>query len=277
MESRMKLLIACDMEGISGVTLWEHVTPTHAEYQRFRRIMTEDVNAAVDGAARGGASEIVISDGHWNSGNILVEELDHRARIYSGTPTPFSMVQGADSGIDAAIFVGYHARAGSRNAVLDHTWSSTRVANLWINERLFGEFGLNAAVCGHFGSPALMVSGDQTVCAEARTFVPEVRTAQVKIATGRYAANLLPVELAQACIRSTAQEAVANFLAGKGPAPLTVETPVRVRLEFFNSNMADAAQIFPGANRLDGRQIEVEAADMVAAYRTFRTLVNLAG
>lgn len=273
----MKLLIACDMEGISGVTSWDHVTPGHAEYFRFRHIMTADVNAAIAGAAAGGASEILIADGHWNSGNVLVEELDPRARLNSGTPTPFSMVQGIDTGVNAAIFLGYHARAGSLHAILDHTWSSVRVANLWINDRVVGEFALNGYVCGHFGAPVLMVSGDQTVAAEARSFVPQVRTAVVKQAAGRYAADLLPLEAARECIRTTAEAAVRDFLGGQAPAPLTAETPVRVRIEFFNSNMTDQAALVSGVRRLDGRQIEFEAPDMVAAYRQFRTAVSVAG
>jgi D-amino peptidase len=82
----MKLLIAVDMEGITGVVTWNHVDPSHAEYQRFRRLMTQDVNAAIRGAFEGGATDVVVTDGHWNSDNILIEELDTRARLNSGTP-----------------------------------------------------------------------------------------------------------------------------------------------------------------------------------------------
>ena len=109
----MKLLIACDMEGISGVVSWDQVDPSKPEYQRFRHIITADVNAAVAGACAAGVKEIVVADGHWNSSNVLLDELDPRANLNTGTPTRLSMVQGADSGIDAAIFLGYHARAGS--------------------------------------------------------------------------------------------------------------------------------------------------------------------
>ncbi len=272
----MKLLIAVDMEGISGVVNWDQVDPGHPEYQRFRRIMTDDVNAAIQGAASAGATEFVVADGHWASSNLLIENLDPRACLNSGSPSPFSMVTGVDGGVDAAFFIGYHARAGSLQAILDHTWSSTRIANVWLNGRLTGEFGINAAVCGHFDVPVLMISGDQTVCAEALEWVPGIETARVKKAAGRYSAELLPLVEAQKLIRETAEHALRNYISGKYPPPLKVKTPVSVKVEFQAQNHADAAVIMPGAKRLDGRAIEFKAADMAAAYPAFRTLVNLA-
>src|SRR5512143_4039607 len=99
------------------------------------------------------------------------------------------MVQGIDQGIDGVIFIGYHARAGTQNAILDHTWSSRRVANLWINETLIGEIGLNAAVCGHFSVPVIMISGDQSACQEAEELLGAVEKAVVKQASGRMSAE----------------------------------------------------------------------------------------
>lgn len=271
----MKVLLACDMEGISGVVCWDHVNPEHAEYQRFRRIMTADVNAAVQGAVAGGATEVLIADGHWNSTNILIEELDPHARLATGSPSPLSMVQGADSGADAALFIGYHARIGTPNAVLDHTWSSTRVANLWLNDRLVGEFGLNAAVCGAFGVPVLMVTGDQSVAAEAREWIPSVHAVEVKQAAGRMAATCLPPQVAQDLIRKGAQKVVSNHLQGTRVEPLRVATPVTMRLEFMYTLMADKAAMLPGCKRLDGRTVEFTAGSMPDAYMAFRAAVTL--
>ena len=104
----MKILISADMEGVTGVTTWDQVTPGHVEYGRFRRLMTEDVNAAVRGAFVGGADEVTVSDGHWNGGNILIEELDPRAQLNTGSPSPYSMMQGIDEGVNGVFFVGYH-------------------------------------------------------------------------------------------------------------------------------------------------------------------------
>lgn len=271
----MKLLIACDMEGISGVVSWDQVDPSKPEYQRFRHIMTADVNAAIAGASSAGASEILIADGHWNSSNVLLDELDMRAGLNTGTPTRLSMVQGIDTGVDAAIFLGYHARAGSLHAVLDHTWSSVRVANLWLNGRITGEFGLNGAVCGEAGIPVIMVSGDQTVCAEAREWAPGIVTAQVKTAAGRYAASCLPFEVSRKLIAESARQAVVSFQAKKYPAPIKLSTPVTVTIEFFHSNMGDQASLLPGAARLDGRRIEFKAPSMADAYLGFRAAVNM--
>ncbi len=272
----MKLLIAVDMEGITGVVTWNHVDPGHAEYQRFRRLMTQDVNAAVRGAAEGGADEIVVTDGHWNSDNILVEELDRRARLNSGTPSPFSMVQGIDQGVDAVILIGYHARMGTANAILDHTWSSARVQNLWINGRLTGETGLNASLCGHFGVPVLMISGDQAVNKEAAEWIPGIEQVVVKKASSRWSAEVLPPAVTQLMICEAAERVVRSFKAGKAPAPLKVETPVSIGLEFLYSEMADKALLMPGSRREDGRKIEFEQPDMPAAYQAFRAAVTLA-
>lgn len=272
----MKLLIACDMEGISGVVNWDQVDPSNPEHKRFCKIMTADVNAAIQGAASAGATEFLVADGHWNSTNILLEELDPRARLNSGSPSHLSMVQGVDSGVDAALFIGYHARVGSLNAILDHTWSSIRVNNLWLNGRLVGEFGLNSAVCGHFGVPVLMVTGDQTVCAEAKEWVQGVYTAVVKKAVGRFSAECLPIAVSQQLIRDTAEKAVRQFQVTKSPAALKIKTPVKLELEMVSTQMADMAVLLPGAQRVDGRKLVYEAEDMFKAYLAFRGMVALA-
>jgi D-amino peptidase len=273
----MKLLIAVDMEGATGVVSWDHVDPKAAEYQRFRHLLTADVNAAIEGALAAGFDDIVVSDGHWNSGNVLVEELHHAAQLNTGTPSPFSMVQSVQEGVDAAFFVGYHARAGALHAILDHTWSASRVANAWLNGRLMGETGLNGSVCGAFGVPVLLVTGDQTVAAEAEAWIPGIETAIVKEACGRYAARCLPAEVTGPLIREAAQRAGRAFLAGRGPKPIQTLNPTVIRIEFSASQMGDMASLLPGASRLDGRTIEFEAPDMPTAYQCLRVAVGLAG
>ena len=272
----MKILIAVDMEGITGVVTWNHVDPSHAEYQRFRRLMTQDVNAAVRGAIDGGADEIIVTDGHWNSDNILIEELDPRARLNSGTPSPFSMVNGVEQGVDAVLFIGYHARMGTAQAILDHTWSSARVQNVYLNGRLTGEIGLNASLCGHFGAPVLMISGDQSANREASEWVSGIENVIVKRATSRWSAELLAPAVTQNMICESAARAVGRFREGQGPAPLQPGAPVTVGVEFLYSEMADKAALMPGSRRIDGRKIEVTLPDMAEAYRGFRAAVTLA-
>jgi D-amino peptidase len=271
----MKILIAADMEGVTGVVHWDQVNTSHPEYGRFRRLMTGDVNAAIRGAFEGGATEVSVTDGHSYSRNILIEELDARARLNSGTPSPLSMVQGVDQEVDGVMFVGYHARIGTQNAILEHTWSDERVANLWINGKPFGESGLNGAVCGHFGAAVIMVSGDQAVCAEVQELFGEVETAVVKWAAGRFAAECLPPEVAQKLIQEAAERAVRHLRAGKAPKPFKVKTPVQVKVDFVQSEMADRAMLYPEAKRNE-RSIEVTVEDMVGAYAAFRALLALA-
>src|SRR5688572_28888091 len=245
----MKLLIATDLEGVTGVTTWDQVTPGHAEYTRFRRLMTQDVNAAIRGAFDTGAEEVVVADGHWNGSNILIEELDPRARLNTGSPSPFSMMQGIDESIEGVMFVGYHARNGTPNAILDHTWSSRTVANVWLNDILTGEYGLNAAVAGHFGVPVIMVSGDQTACTQVADLLGNIEKAVVKQATGRFAAECLTPQALQELIRLAADRAVGRLAEGGGPDPFLLDAPIRVAIEFFTSDMADRATRLPFTER----------------------------
>lgn len=272
----MKILIAADMEGISGVVHWDQVSPDHAEYERFRRLMTAEVNAAVRGAFEGGADQVLVSDGHAAGRNLLIEELDIRARLNSGSPSPLSMVQGVDKGVDAAMFVGYHARAGTPNAILDHTWSGSRVANVWLNGQLIGETGINAAVCGHFHVPVILISGDQMVCAEASELLGALETAVVKHASGRMAAECLPSERAQQIVYEAATRAVRRLAQGDAPPPLRLSTPVTLTVELMQSDMADRASLLPGATRVRDRRVEFVAADVPEAYAMMRAMVSLA-
>jgi D-amino peptidase len=185
------------------------------------------------------------------------------------------MVQGVDQEVDGVMFVGYHARIGAQNAILEHTWSDERVANLWINGQPFDESGLNGAVAGHFGVPVIMVSGDQAVCAEVREQFGEVETAAVKWAVGRFAAECLPPEVSQPLIQQAAERAVRRLKGKKAPQPLRLKPPILMKVDFVQSEMADRAMIFPGAKRSE-RSIEFVADDMVSIYLAFRSLLSLA-
>ena len=178
--------------------------------------MTEDVNAAIRGAFDGGAKEVFVTDGHAGGSNILIEELDPRASLNTGSPSPLSMVQGVDE-VDGVIYVGYHARAGSPEGILDHTWSSRTVANVWLNDILVGEYGINAAVAGHFDVPVLMVTGDQTACMQTVELLGDLETVVVKHATGRYSAECLSPKVAHGMIQKAAAKAVSKLAKRKAP------------------------------------------------------------
>jgi D-amino peptidase len=272
----MKILIAADMEGVSGVVHWDQVDPEHAEYARFRRVMTGDVNAAIQGAFEAGANEVIVSDGHAYGRNLLIEELDPRARLNSGSPAPLAMIQGIEEDVNGVMFVGYHAKAGTPSAILDHTWSSRCIANLWLGDLLVGESGLNAAVCGHFNVPVIMISGDQTVCSEALELLGLLEVAVIKWASGRMAADCLPPALAQREIHAAAVRAVKRLTAGEAPSPFVLPMPVKVTVEFYQSEMADNASLLPGVQRTAGRRIEFMAENIHTAYNSFRSAVSLA-
>jgi D-amino peptidase len=270
----MKILIAADMEGVSGVTHWEETDPAHSEYTRFRKIMTDEINAAVAGAIDAGADEIIIADGHGDGTNILIELLDSRAKLNSGGNSPLSMMQGIDKDTAGVLFIGYHARGGSQNAVLAHTWSSGRIANVWLNETLVGEYGLNAAVAGHFQVPVLMISGDQTACAQAVELLGPLEIAVVKTATAYFSAECLSPELTVPLIRETTKRSILRLKNGSAPEPFIMKTPVKVKIEFRQPEAADRAVRLPGAKRLNGLQIEFVAQDMLIAYSGFRAAVK---
>src|SRR5439155_494039 len=185
--------ISVDMEGIAGVVHESQTDPTTpafaAEYGRFRRLMTAEANAAVEGALAAGATRVLVNDSHWHMRNLLAEELHQAAELVSGDPKPRSMVQGIDAGFDAALFIGYHARAGTRNAILDHTYAD-RIHEVRLNGKPVGELGLNAGLAGVHGVPVALVSGDSALAAEAKDLLGAgVATVIVKQAVSRHAAK----------------------------------------------------------------------------------------
>jgi D-amino peptidase len=272
----MKIFIGADMEGITGVVDRTHVDSSHGEYGRFCKLMTADMNAAVEGAFAGGADEVVITDGHGSKTNILVEELDKRALLNTGSPTALSMVTGIDAGADGAFFVGYHARVGTTQAILSHTISGGKVAGIWLNGRPAGEIGLNASVCGYFNVPLLMVSSDAAGCAEGLEWVPGIETSITKKAHGRYAAECLLPAATHDLIRSAAERAVKRLREGKAPASLKTSTPVEIVLALVNVAMADTAALLPGAERVDANRIKIVADDLLVAYKKLRSAILLA-
>ncbi len=267
----MKVLMSVDMEGITGVVSQSHTDPTHAEYQRFRKLMTGDANAAIEGALAGGATDIVVNDSHANMDNILIEELNPAARLISGSPKPFSMMEGIGSDVDAVFLIGYHARAGSAPAIHDHTWMGS-ILNATLNGQPMGEIRLNASLAGHFGVPVALVTGDQLATAEAREVLGDVETVTVKIAVGRTAANCLPPTKTAAIIKQAAQKALE-----RKRTPLVVQPPITLGVEFWRSIQAERAELLPGARRTGPRSVEWIGQDIIAVYRAWRALTTLAG
>jgi D-amino peptidase len=200
----VRVFISADMEGVTGVTHPQDVIPGRSQYERFRRFLTADVNAAIEGAARGGATEFLVNEAHDGMRNILLEDLDDRAQLIVGSRKPLSMMQGFE-GADVAFFVGYHARAGAEG-ILSHTFNSPSVVtDVQLNGEPCSEARMNAALVGLCGIPVGLVTGDDLTCAEARSLYAGVRCAQVKTAIDRYVARCLPQRAALARIGEAAR------------------------------------------------------------------------
>ncbi|MBN2387123.1 MAG: M55 family metallopeptidase [Anaerolineales bacterium] len=271
----MKILISCDMEGISGVVAWEQTEPGSGEYERCQALMTGDVNAAIRGAFDGGADEVLVADGHSYGRNLLLEELDPRVCLNVGVDKPLAIVEGIQDEVAAVIFIGYHSRIGTRNGLLCHTWSGA-TADLQLNEVPVGEIGLSAGVCGHFDAPVIMISADDTACAEARDLLGQLETVAVKRALGRQSAECLPLETARGMIYEAAVRAVIRLKAGNPPAPYRPKTPVRISLRFMRPGKVGLAELIPGTKVRDGRRIEYTARDMLDTFKVFRAYDILA-
>jgi D-amino peptidase len=271
----MKIYISADMEGVAGITAVEQTDPGGPhEYAHSCRLMTAEVRAACEGAFAGGADEVLVNDSHWNMRNILHEELPPSVRLIRGSLKPLSMNQGLDPTFDGAAFVGYHAPAGTADAILDHTYTGETLYEVRINGQVCSEARINAAVAGAFGVPVIFLSGDQNACADARSFAPWMETVTVKHAIGRYAANSLSPEQARSAIREGMQRAVAALRQRK-PSVYAFDTPVRLELVFTSTAKADAASLLPDAQRLDARTVCYEHTDFLNVFRAFRALMLL--
>jgi D-amino peptidase len=271
----MRVYISVDMEGIAGVVhegQTDPIEPRHAgEYNRFRRLMTNEANAAIAGALEAGATGVLVNDSHWLMRNLLAEELNPVAELLSGGPKRLSMVEGIDGGFDAAMFIGYHARAGTQHATIDHTYTS-RVYEARINGQPVGELALNAAMAGVHAVPVVMVSGDQALAAEATAVLGKgVETVVVKEAVGRFAARSVAPSVACQRVRTAAAAALK-----RKHSPFTFKPPIRLEVDFIVSQMADMAELVPGSNRTGGRTVSYATDEYGEVFRAWRAMYNLA-
>ncbi len=262
----MRIFISVDMEGITGVAIGRHCNPAEPEYQRFRKLMTRDVNAAIEGAASAGATEFLVVDSHGPMTNILIEDLDPRAELVSGSNKHFCQMEGIDGGFDAAFFIGYHAREGGGDGVINHTLMGVAVTQLRCNGKEIGETGLNAGLAGFYGVPVALISGDDVVAEEARSLLGDVETAVVKQAIDRHTARLLSVQNAQASIRDRAAEAVRRLHTGAFK-PYTVPGPITFEVDFKTTDSAHMACLFPMVRRLSSKTIAITAEDYPSAFK----------
>jgi D-amino peptidase len=273
----MKVFISADMEGTTGVVDWVQVSPPWmdgkgpAEYERARQRMTREVAAAVRGALAAGAEEVIVNDSHDGMKNILIDDLPRGCRLISGAQKGLSMMEGVgEEGVAVAFFTGYHARAGTPNGVLAHTYIGA-VSDVRIDDVSVGEYGLNAAVAGDFGVPVTLVTGDDLTLAQVRDLLgSDVAGVQVKRAIATQTADSIHPELACELIEAAARDAVGlrEHVQPYRVGGATVEA------EFNHQALADLAALGPDIERAGSRTVRFRAENGVHLMHTWRSMLN---
>ena len=270
----MKVLISVDMEGISGVVHPTETNPDRYDYERGRALMAAEANSVIAGVLDAEPTAVVwVADAHGPFRNLLPEQLDRRAHLVRGKPRPLGMLGGLDERTDAVLLVGYHARAGRGPAVLAHTMNDG-ILDVRVAGRSMGEIGLNTAMAGHLGVPVVLLSGDDSACAELRDLLPSATTVAVKQALGQGAAVALHPEEARERLRRATAEAITRRAQA---SPLTLTGSLEVEVDLSAPFMVDLATLVPGVSRAEGgRTVTFTAADFAEAYRLVLLLAQLA-
>jgi D-amino peptidase len=264
----VRVLIMTDMEGVSGIVVWEQVSGGASMYEEGRRLYTEEINAAVRGAKAAGATEIVVVDCHgaggpWTFNSLIPELLDpdcewvahHRWTGYTEL---------LEQGCDAALFVGMHAMAGTTDGVLSHTISSEVWPNLRFNDTRVGETGINAAVCGHRNCPVVAVTGDEATCREARALLGDgLVTVAVKRGLTRTSARQIPPVRARQMIEAGCREALSNPARVK---PYQPERPTTIRVELSDAEKVERYRNRVGVEIVGPREVIARGDDFWQAW-----------
>ena len=268
----MRILICTDIEGVAGVVHPDQTLAGNGDYERARRWMTQEANAAIAAAFDSGATEVRVADAHGTYRNLLACELDPRARTVLGKPRTLGMLGGLEPGFDGVILIGFHAKSQA-TGVLAHTINSTAFARLWLNEREVGEAGLYAALAGELGIPVLCASGDDVFAEETRPLLPHCRFTVTKQALGRHCAVSLSPQAACEAIGKDVRLALANAGAAQ---VFRIDTPVVTRLQVQTSAHADLFCQWPACTRLDGVTLEITSESVEHAVRVLNCFSAMA-
>lgn len=255
-DDKVRIYINTDMEGVTGIDSYEMIQRDGARFGECRKLLMEDVNAAVEGAFAGGADEVWVLDGHGGGKNFVPGMLDRRA--VQDPREKKKWWAAMDETFDGTFIIGVHAMAGTINAFLDHTMNSTAWHHYRINGTRYGEMEMWGTIAGHYGIPVLMVSGDETACAEAKAFFRTIETAAVKRAVGRNRAECIPADEARARIREAAKRAVS--LIGK-VKPVVPPKRLEITLEYNRADFCDSGAKKPGVERVDAYTIRKVTED----------------
>jgi D-amino peptidase len=269
----VKIHISVDMEGIAGVADAQDTTPGAPHFDSCRELMTAECNAAIEGCYAGGATEVIVNDSHDGMLNLIQRQLDRRARVIRGRTKALGMMQGIDDSTAATMFVGYHARTGNDDGVLNHTMRGRDVQGVFLNDEPAGELRLNAALAGWHNIPVALITGDNVLCDEGRKCLGRVEAVEVKQAIDKYTALSLHPEAAQERIAEAARRAVENV--GE-LTPYRIEAPTTLRVLWNSTSIAAMCANVPGVRRISPREIEYTSAAYPELYGLLRALFVLA-
>jgi D-amino peptidase len=264
----VKIFISADIEGVAGVVTPLQGQPGNGEYERARRLMTEEVSAAIEGAFEGGADAVLVNDSHGPMTNLLPDLLDARAELISGRPKPMNMFCGLEPGHGGVFCTGYHAGVGE-HGVLSHTVNGFAFAGIRVNGIACAEATLYGAYAGELGVPVLLLTGDDRLAEQCGPHFPGAQVAVVKHAIGHRAARALSPDFARARIRDAATAAVRAAAACR---PFVIPGPYRLELDLSSVAMADLAATIPVARRIAPRSVAFDAASMAAVLGWVNTV-----
>ena len=264
-QEQLKIFISVDMEGIGGIGTPKMVSSSGKDYATGRKLMTNEVNSVVEAIFEFGPAEVLINDSHGDMQNLLHTELDPRVEYIQSNIKPLGMVQGLDESFDAAIFIGYHTRAGTANGFLAHTGSGS-VKGLWLNGTEVGEGGLNAYFAGALEVPVILASGDKAFTEQFGKIVPS-KMVTTKEAIGSSAAKLNHPKEVQKMLKSQTTAALKEL---KNTKPLDTQGAITFRMRTSGTTRADILMGIPEMIRIDGVTVEYEAKNMDEAYRLIR-------
>jgi D-amino peptidase len=263
----LKLFISVDMEGISGIGTPAMTSGNGKDYDVGRKLMTDEVNSVVAAILQRGPAEIVVNDSHGDMQNLLHTQLDPRVSYIQGAVKPLGMVQGLDSTYSAAIFLGYHSRAGTQTGFIAHTGTGA-VKGLWLNDIEVGEGELNAAFAGSVGVPVILAAGDSAFV-EQFTRTIKAEAVATKYAVTPNAARLLHPDVVHQRLAAAAGRALDGRTNAK---PWVIAKPVKVRLRLADVTTPQILQAIPGVKQIDGYTVEFTAPTMADAYRLIRLM-----
>jgi D-amino peptidase len=255
----MKVFVATDLEGVSGVTSFlDETYPTGKYYEQVKRLLTAELNAAVEGLLEAGASDILAFDGH-GPGGIIFEEIHPALKLMHGRPlAPLSVRNEIIKTYDVCMMLGQHAMAGTIDGTLNHTQSSQTIDSFKLNGKPIGEIAQFALHCGALGLPMFCLTGDEAACREVRELIPGISTVAVKKGLSRNSAISLAPEEARRRIREGVKNALVKQI--KSPIkPLVWSGPFMLEKKYYHSTTADSYDGVPNATRIDSQTVQIKA------------------